>query len=340
MLRFDSDYMEGAHPQILKRLYGENSIKHSGYGEDELCESARAKIRAACGAPEADVYFISGGTQTNAVALRSMLRPYEGVISADTGHISCHEAGAIEYGGHKVITLPHKNGKLAANDVREYLIKFYADATWPHMVRPGAVYISHPTEYGTLYTKAELTALSGVCAEYRIPLYLDGARLACGLAARGTDVTLRDIAALCSAFYIGGTKCGALFGEALVFPHGCGGGMFTIIKQSGALFAKGWLLGLQFDELFTDGLYLSGGKNAVAMAEKLKAGLLAKGYKLFIDSPTNQQFVVLDDKKLDTLKKDVSFSFWEKYDETHTVVRFATSWATTEEDMDKLIALM
>lgn len=255
MLSFVNDYSEGAHPKILERLNGTNFEQLAGYGSDCYCEQAKEKIRAAIGCPEAEIFFLVGGTQTNQVVLDALLRAYDGVIAAESGHVNVHEAGAIEHGGHKVLALGHTDGKLSADTVREYVETFYADGNYTHMVFPGAVYISHPTEYGTLYTKAELAALHEVCAAYRIPLFLDGARLGYGLAAAGTDVTLRDIAALTDVFYIGGTKVGALCGEAVVFPHGgMPANFLTIAKQHGALLAKGRLLGIQFDTLFTDGL--------------------------------------------------------------------------------------
>lgn len=340
MLRFDSDYMEGAHPQILRRLMDMNLEKMPGYGTDDICRSAKEKIRAACNAPDAEIFFLVGGTQTNAAAIHILLRPYEGVISAVSGHINVHEAGAIECGGHKVLALPAHEGKLDAAEVEDYLAAFYRDDTWTHMVKPGMVYISQSTEYGTIYTKAELKALHGVCEKYNIPLFLDGARLGYALAAEGTDVTLETVAEYCDAFYIGGTKVGALFGEALVFPRRHVEGLVTLVKQMGALLAKGWLLGVQFDELFTDGLYLKGARNAIAMAERLKAGLKERGYVFFIDSPTNQQFVILDNARMEALREHASFSFIQEYGRDHTVVRFATSWATTPEQVDALLALL
>ena len=340
MLYFSSDYMEGCHPNILRRLSEINMDKNPGYGTDVICESAKNKIRAACGKPDAEVYFFVGGTQTNAVVIKSMLRSYEGVVAAATGHVAVHEAGAIEAGGHKVLTLPEHNGKLDAAEVEEYIATFYKDANHEHMVKPGMVYISHPTEYGTLYTKAELEALHSVCAKYNIPLFLDGARLGYGLAATGTDVTLETIADTCDVFYIGGTKVGAMFGEAVVFTGKAPEGFFSIIKQNGALLAKGWMLGVQFDELFTDGLYMKCGKNAIDCAERLKAGLISKGYNMYLDSPTNQQFIVIETAKLEELGKQVAYGFMETYDAEHTVIRFATSWATRMEDVEKLIELL
>ena len=327
MLYFSSDYMEGCHPNILRRLSEINMDKNPGYGTDAICESAKNKIRV-------------GGTQTNAVVIKSMLRSYEGVVAAATGHVAVHEAGAIEAGGHKVLTLPEHNGKLDAAEVEEYIATFYKDANHEHMVKPGMVYISHPTEYGTLYTKAELEALHSVCAKYDIPLFLDGARLGYGLAATGTDVTLETIADNCDVFYIGGTKVGAMFGEAVVFTGKAPEGFFSIIKQNGALLAKGWMLGVQFDELFTDGLYMKCGKNAIDCAERLKAGLISKGYNMYLDSPTNQQFIVIETAKLEELGKQVAYGFMETYDAEHTVIRFATSWATRMEDVEKLIELL
>lgn len=338
MLHFDSDYMEGAHPLILKKLTDSNMDQTPGYGTDRYCESAKEKIRSACNCPGADIHFLVGGTQTNATVIKALLRSYEGVVAADSGHISSHEAGAIETGGHKVLTLPQNQGKISAVQLEKYLDTFYQDQSHAHMVQPGMVYISHPTEYGTLYTKSELEELREVCQKHRIPLYLDGARLGYGLMADDTDVTLEVIAGCCDAFYIGGTKVGALFGEAVVITkpdlieH-----FFTTIKQQGGLLAKGRLLGIQFDVLFTDGLYFEISRHAIEMANKLKKGLLEKGYPLYLDSPTNQQFIVLDNRKLETLSGIVSVTLWETYDEAHTVVRLATSWATKEADIDLLL---
>ena len=363
MLYFENDYCEGAHPAILQKLTETNFEKVSGYGTDPYCASAREKIRAACACPEADVQFISGGTQSNAIVIASMLQRWQGVVAAATGHVAGHEAGAIEYTGHKGISLPahegkvsaadvrdwcatyaiprkRRNGKLDAAELRELVATFYADDNHDHMVFPGMVYISHPTEYGTLYTKAELEALHAVCQEYKLPLFLDGARLGYGLAAEGTDVTLADLARLTDVFYIGGTKVGALCGEAVVFPHGAPAHFMTMVKQQGALLAKGRLLGIQFDVLFTDDLYFSISKNAIATANRLKAGFAEKGYRFFMDSPTNQIFLVLENAQLAALKGKAKFGFWEKFDDTHTVVRIATSWATRMDEVEALLALM
>lgn len=338
---FDSDYMEGAHPKILERLIQTNLVKTPGYGEDEFCKSAKEKILKACECPEGEVFFLVGGTQTNATVIDGLLRNYQGVIAANTGHIAAHEAGAIEASGHKVLALPHNNGKLDATTVRTYLEGFYADSAYTHMVIPGMVYISHPTEYGTLYTAEELSNLHAICKEYQIPLFVDGARLGYGLMASNTDVTLPFLASHCDVFYIGGTKVGALFGEAVVFTkQGMTNHFFTTIKQHGALMAKGRLLGIQFDTLFTDQLYFEISRHAIVMAEKLKKALLDKGYELFFDSPTNQQFVVMSNEQIHQLSETVTFSMWEAVDDKRSVIRFATSWATKEEDLDALIAML
>lgn len=341
MLSFECDYNKGAHPEILRRLMETNDEALPGYGSDIYCESAKEKIRLACGTEAAEVHLLTGGTQTNQIVIDSMLTKYEGVISAATGHINVHEAGAIEFTGHKVIALPQNEGKLSASDVEGYLRDFYADETHDHMVFPGMVYISHPSEYGTLYSLEELTALSEVCRSYDIPLFMDGARLGYGLMSSGSDVTLQDICRLCDVFYIGGTKVGALCGEAVVFTHKNTPKHFmTTVKQHGALLAKGRLLGVQFDALFTDDLYFKISKNAIDTAEMLKEELRARNYEFFLDSPTNQIFVVLENEKMTVLKEKVRFSFWEKKDETHTVVRFATSWATTEADIKALLEIL
>ena len=341
MISFESDYITGAHPKVLQRLMETNLEPLSGYGEDAYCASAREKIKKACNCPQADVYFLVGGTQTNAIVVSTMLREFEGVISATTGHIHAHESGAVEYAGHKILALPHKEGKLEAAAVRQYLQTFYKDESREHMVYPGMVYISHPTEYGTLYSKQELTELSQVCREYEIPLFVDGARLAYGLMSRHTDLTLEELAELCDVFYIGGTKAGALCGEAVVFTKGNAPAHFVNrIKKRGALLAKGRLLGVQFDALFTEDLYFEIGRHVIDMAEKLKAIFLEKGYALYLDSPTNQQFVILDKTTLERLRKDVAVTLWEWLDQERAVVRFATAWSTTQQDLDTLKALL
>ncbi len=341
MLSFECDYNNGAHPKLLEALTRTTFEPQPGYGEDDYCRSAAEKIRQACAAPDAAVRFLVGGTQTNQVVIAALLRSYEGVLAAVTGHVNGHEAGAIEYSGHKVLTLPQHEGKIAAEELRGWLETYFADEAAEHMVRPGLVYLSHPTEYGTLYTRAELEAIRAVCDAYALPLFLDGARLGYGLMSRSAELTLPDIAALCDVFYIGGTKVGALCGEAVVFPKGQAPAHFTsIIKQHGALMAKGRLLGVQFDALFTDGLYFEISKNAIDRAETLKALLREKGYRFYLDSPTNQQFVIVPDEKVRSLSDKVRFSVWEKPDGAHTVLRFCTSWATTEEDIAQLAELL
>lgn len=340
MLHFVNDYSEGACEEILRRLLETNLQPESGYGYDSFTASAKEKIRAACECPDAGVYFLVGGTQTNKVVIDSLLAPYEGVLAAAIGHIAVHEAGAIEHSGHKVLPLAQKEGKITAAAVESYVRAFYADPTYAHMVHPGMVYISHPTEYGTLYTKEELSALSEVCRANNLPLYLDGARLGYALGAPESDVTLADIARLTDAFYIGGTKVGALCGEAVVFPRSEPKAFFTRVKQNGALLAKGRLLGLQFDTLFTENLYSRLGENGVNTARRLREIFRAHGYSFFIDSPTNQTFVILDNATMQALSEKVRFDYWEKYDETHTVVRFATSFATSMDAVEALDALL
>lgn len=340
MLYFENDYSEGAHQKVMERLLESNMEKLPGYGGDFYCESAKEKIRKACGCPGADIYFLSGGTQTNAAVISSLLKSYEGVISASTGHVSTHEAGAIEFTGHKVLEVSGHDGKIQAEELKACLKTFYEDTSHEHMVFPGMVYLSHPTEYGTLYSRKELSDIAKICAEYQIPLYLDGARLGYGLVSEGTDVTLSDIADLTDVFYIGGTKVGALCGEAVVFTGKAPAHFLTSIKQRGALLAKGRLLGVQFDALFTDDLYLQISRNATETAKVLRRALEEKGYPFFVKSTTNQIFVVLENEKLRQLQEKVRMSIWEKTDKEHTVVRFATSWATGMEDVQELIALL
>ncbi len=341
ILAFQSDYMEGAHPAIIKKLTETNLLHTTGYGFDEFCEEARALIRSACSCPDAQVQFLTGGTQTNATVLDSLLKNWQGVIAADSGHVAVHEAGAIEYTGHKVLALKGKDGKLSAALVEQFVTDFYKDSNWEHMVEPGAVYISQPTEFGTLYSKDELKELSNVCRSHKIPLYVDGARLAYALGSSENDVTLKDLAQYADIFYIGGTKCGTLFGEAVVIPqpqlipH-----FFTQIKQHGALLAKGRLLGLQFAELFKDNLYFELGKSADLYAQQIESALTKAGYKLYMHSPTNQVFFIIQNTKLDALSKKVLYGYMEKYDETQTVIRFCTSWATTQNDVNELLKII
>lgn len=341
MISFASDYIAGAHPEVLKKLTETNLENLSGYGTDKYTLSAAEKIREACECPDADVYFLAGGTQTNQTVISTMLENFEGVIAADSGHISLHEAGAIEYTGHKVLMIPSTDGKITASAVEKYVKDFYEDENHEHMVFPGMVYISFPTEYGTLYSKSELADLSRVCRSCKITLYMDGARLGYGLASRECDLTLPEIAKLVDVFYIGGTKVGALCGEAVVFTKNNTPAHFVAqIKQHGALLAKGRVCGVQFDALFTDNLYMKISEYAIEMAERLKALFLKKNYRFFIDSPTNQQFIILDNQKMSELSRYVEFSYWEKYDDSSTVVRFATSWSTTEADLLELERLI
>lgn len=340
MQHFDSDYMEGMHPAILEALVRTNMQKTTGYGLDEYCVAAREAIRKACAAPDAEVHFLVGGTQTNSTVIRALLRPHEGVVAAATGHIAVHESGAIEAGGHKVLTLPHKEGKISAAQVDEYLEWFYADESFEHMVFPAMVYLSLPTEYGTLYSLAELEAMAEVCRKWNLKLFVDGARLGYGLAAAECDVTLADLARLCDAFYIGGTKCGAMFGEAVVMRKGLVPHFFTIVKQQGALLAKGRMLGIQFLTLFTDNLYLDIARHAVEQAARLKRAFIERGYELYFDSPTNQVFVTLNAEQEKRLRATTTFTEWERLADGRLVVRLATSWGTRPEDVEALIEML
>ena len=338
MLNFSCDYLQGCHPKILEKLINTNEEKTPGYGSDKYSLSAKDKILTRCNCLNGEVYFLVGGTQTNALVIKSLLRSYQGVIAPDTGHITVHEAGAIEMGGHKVLSIKNTDGKIKAEDVLKLCKGYYDDENHEHMVMPGMVYISFPTEVGTLYSKKELTELSNACKEYNIPLFLDGARLGYGLEALENDLTIEDIASLVDVFYIGGTKVGALFGEALVITKkNLIPGIFSIIKQNGALLAKGRMLGIQFDTLFTDDLYFEISKNAITQAKKIKEYLKNKGYEFYIESPTNQIFIVLSKNKLKELKTKVIYSFWENLDDDKVVIRLATSWSTTDEEVNELL---
>ena len=337
MISFTCDYSEGAHPKILERLAATNLEQLPGYGVDYYSERAKEKIREACDAPEAEIFFLTGGTQTNSTVIAAMLRDYEGVVAAETGHIGVHEAGAVEYTGHKVLTIPGHQGKMDPAELRAYLVAATTDPNYEHMVFPGMVYISYPSEYGTLYTKRELETIADICHEYKLPLFIDGARLGYGLTSPACDLTLPDIARLSDVFYIGGTKVGCFCGEAVVFPHGNAPKHFyTITKQHGAMMAKGRLLGIQFDTLFTDNLYFHISRHANEMAMKLKELLQEKGCTFFLDSPTNQQFIVLENTRLEELAKHVSFDLWDKVDSDHTAIRLATSWATPPAHIEEL----
>lgn len=341
MYRFDCDYLEGCLPEILERLNATNLEQSVGYGEDPHCAAAREKIRAAVGRPDAEVHFLVGGTQTNATVISALLKPYQGVLCAESGHINVHETGAIEHGGHKVMALPATAGKLTAAQVEEAFAAHRDDVNHEHMVQPGMVYLSFPTELGTLYSRAELAAIAAVCRRWERPLFIDGARLGYGLASPESDLTLQEIAALCDVFYIGGTKQGALFGEAVVFSSPAYARAFRYhIKQNGGMLAKGRLLGIQFETLFTDGLYLRAAKHAISQAFKIRDGLRAKGYAFLCDSPTNQQFPILADTQIEALRAGFGFEFWQRIDPTHCAVRFCTSWATTDEAVTALLAAL
>lgn len=337
MISFTCDYSEGAHPSILERLSKTNLEQLPGYGTDYYTQSAKEKIRKACAAPEADVFFLTGGTQTNSTVIAAMLADYEGVVSAQTGHIGVHEAGAVEYTGHKVLTIPGHQGKMLPSELREYLEAATTDPNLEHMVFPGMVYISFPTEYGTLYSKAELEEIHAIAAHYGLPLFIDGARLGYGLMSPSCDLTLPELARLCEAFTIGGTKVGALCGEAVVFPRrNAPKHFYTITKQHGAMLAKGRLTGIQFDTLFTDDLYFNISRHAIDMAMQLKKLLLEKGCRLYIDSPTNQQFIVMENKALAEFGKHIAYDPWDRIDADHTAIRLATSWATPPAHLKEL----
>ena len=339
MIQFQCDYTEGAHPLILKKMTETNLEQTVGYGNDPYCASARKRIQEACGRDDVDVHFLVGGTQANFTVISSILRPHQGVVAAVSGHINVHETGAVEATGHKVLALASEDGKITARQVREYYEKHWNDADHEHIVQPGMVYISHPTENGTLYTKEELEALSQTCRELALPLFLDGARLGYGLMSEKSDLTLSDIADLTDVFNIGGTKVGALFGEAVVIVNPALKKDFRyLIKQHGGMLAKGRLLGIQFDTLFTDDLYLKVAIHADKLAMKLKEAFVQKGYALLFDSYTNQQFPILPNDHIEKLKEKYVFSFWEAVDASHSAVRFCTSWATKEEAVAELIA--
>lgn len=342
MICFDSDYMAGAYPEVMRALQ-ETNLEHTvGYGSDDYCAKAREAVRKACGAPGALVSFLVGGTQTNSTVIDALLSHHEGVLAAETGHINVHESGAIESCGHKVITLPSYDGKVNAEDVDKFITEFYQDETYEHMVAPGMLYISQPTEFGTLYSLDELEALSEVCHRHDIPLFADGARLGYALASQQADFTLKDMARLCDVFYIGGTKCGLLMGEAVVaanperLPH-----FMPLTKQHGALLAKGRLLGIQFLELFKDSLYVDGCRKAVELALKLKDGFRKAGYQPVIDSFTNQQFFSLPNSICDKLRNEgISFENWGPRGTQQTTVRFVTSWASKESDIRTLLQIL
>lgn len=341
MISFENDYSNGAHPKVLQRLLETNDEQTLPYGFDRFSEDAKEKIKQACDDEDAVIFFLAGGTQTNATVIDSFLYQYEGVIALDTGHINVHEAGAIEFTEHKIINIKGRDGKMHADDLHRYLEDFKHDGNNAHAVFPGLVYITFPTELGTLYSAAELDAIYQVCRRNNLPLYVDGARLGYGLMANGNDITLPYLARHCDAFYIGGTKIGALCGEAVVFTHNnAHRHFFTIQKQHGALMAKGRLLGVQFDALFTDGLYFDISRNAIDMAMRMRKIFEKKGYRFWLDSPTNQQFIIMSNKDVERLQRDVLFTHWGMADNDHTICRFVTSWSTTEADLRRLESLL
>lgn len=337
MIRFDSDYTEGCHPAILSALTETNMEQTPGYGTDRYCEHARELIRQACGKPDADVHFLVGGTQANTTVIASILRPYEGVLCPDCGHINCHETGAIESTGHKVLGLPHQNGKISANQLEIAISKLRSDGNYEHIVQPGMVYISQPTEYGTMYSKEELSEIYSVCKNAALPLFIDGARMGYALAA-DESLTLVDYAAMCDVFYIGGTKVGLLFGEAVVILNASLKKDFrNMIKRQGGMLAKGRLLGVQFEAAFSNNLYLECGKQAITAAERIKAALIEKGIPLAFDSPTNQLFVELTKKQQEKLSQCFELGKWDVTGGETDILRICTSWATTEEQTRSMI---
>ena len=332
MLHFECDYNEGAHPKILERLMETNLEQLPGYGKDEHCERAKNLIRKACGLPQSTIEFLTGGTQANQIVIAAILKPYQGVICADTGHINTHETGAVEATGHKVLALPSTDGKITAQQIAKLCSSHWTDPNHEHTVQPGLVYLSQPTELGTLYTKAELKAIHQVCWQRHIPLYIDGARCGYGLAAPGNDVTLPDLAQLADVFYIGGTKVGALLGEAVVIPNLSIQRDFRyMVKRMGGMLAKGRVLGIQFETLFEDGLYFQLGRQAVELAQRIRSAFQECGVEMAFDSPTNQQFPILTLAQREALAQTYVFNHWQDLDGDRAVVRFCTSWATSQE---------
>ncbi len=335
MISFESDYNNGAHPDVLRHLVETNNEVSSSYGADVWSEQAREKIRQACNCPDADIFFLVGGTQANATVIDALLPSYGAVIATQTGHINVHESGAVEANGHKVITLPSHQGKMSAAELSNYLKGFFADPTWEHMAVPGMVYITFPTELGTLYSRSEIEAIYAITQQYQMPLFIDGARLGYGLSSPDCDFDLPWLACHCDVFYIGGTKVGALCGEAVVFTKQAPKGFFTMVKRHGALLAKSRLAGVQFDALFTNGLYFQISKHAIDMAMRLRNIFIKAGIAP-TDSPTNQQFVPLTQQQMQQISAKVLFETWEPIDQTTTLCRFVTSWATTDNDLQAL----
>lgn len=338
MILFDNDYTEGAHPKILERLLETNMEQTSGYGTDRFSENARNSIKKACGREDIHVHLLSSGTQTNLIIIRAGLRPYQGIISADSGHILHLEAGAIEASGHKIIPVKNVDGKIKASDVEAVALEYEETAAYYHNVEPGMVYLSNPTEVGTIYSKNELQALRKVCDEHGMKLFMDGARLGYGLVAETNDVSLSDLVELCDVFYFGGTKIGALFGEAVVIRNKeMQRGFRTITKQKGGLLAKGRALGIQFETLFKDDLYLETSKFAVEQAMRIKEAFQENSISLKYEAYTNQVFPILNQEQLNQLQEKYSVLVYEKEDETHDVIRICTSWGTRVENVDALV---
>lgn len=339
MIRFNNDYNHGAHPQIIEALSEYNNESYGGYGLDSWCEKASAEIKKYIDCPEAAVHFLVGGTQANFTVISAALRPFQGVISANTGHINAHETGAVEHCGHKIHAVPHTNGKISAQQIINEAENYINSPSQEHITQPKMVYISFPTEYGTIYSKSELQEISAACKKYGLFLFIDGARLGYGLGAADCDVTIKDIAAFADVFYCGGTKCGALFGEAVVITNPELNINFrSYIKQNGGMLAKGWLLGLQFYTLFKDGLYFEITKKADEFAMQIKKAFAEQGISQYIESSTNQQFVILNKKQIETLSKSYTFEFDQQIDEEYASVRFCTGWHNTQEEIDALIS--
>lgn len=339
MIYFHNDYNQGCHPAVMEKLVQLQNQQMNGYGMDTCCQAAAEKIRVACNAESAAVHFLVGGTQTNLTVIAASLRPHQGVISADSGHVNVHETGSIEATGHKVILVPEKEGKVRPELVEKIVLNQSLAMDAEHIVQPKMVYISNPTEYGTLYSLAELEALSELCKKYRLHLFVDGARMGYGLTARENDITLADYARLCDAFYIGGTKCGSMFGEAVVITNPVIAEDFRyLMKQRGGMLAKGWLLGAQFDALFTDDLYMTIAARANTFADQIRETLDSLGYPLYMPGCTNQIFVTLPDALLEKVSQNFTYAVWEKQGDDHTTVRFCTSWATTQQQVDALCA--
>ena len=338
MIYFQCDYAEGCHPKILEKLTETNFMQTPGYSEDAICDAARAAVRKVCGTPHADVHFLVGGTQANTTVISHILRPWQGALCADTGHIAVHETGAIEATGHKVLTMPNSNGTISPQQIHDYCTNHWNDGAHEHIVQPGMVYISIPTESGTLYTKQQLTDIYAACKQWDLPLFIDGARLGYGLMSPACDLTIEELASLCDVFYIGGTKCGALFGEAVVITNDKLKKDFRYsIKRHGGMLAKGRLLGVQFLTLMEDGLYFEICKQAVAYALEIRKAFEAKGVEMYGTSMTNQQFPILSEAQMKHFDGEFAYEYWGRYDDSHHIVRFCTSWATKQENMDALL---